>query len=570
MLPLTHAPESFEHMRLSALTCAMLTALVAGGTAALAQPVRGVGDDALTAPKGKLWLQFGTSIGDARERYGITGARERLGAPFSLDSIGISQFPGLTPLQTALRTLTRDAGFSVSLGRSLFSSTSRVQTTPVSMEFGISKRLSLGIVVPIVATRNEAILNLNGSGARGNLSYNPLRSADSAAATTAAAANALLVSQLTASRQQLTALIASCSSSPGSNSRCPAILSTGGTLNSNAAAFADAVTQVYGTQRGRGAAFVPFVGSAADSAVLRSVSALRTQYDSLGITALAQTTLPSRATSSLTRDGLQNSLADSTLGVYAAPFGTVRKLSVGDIEVGAKYRVFDSFAASPDTARFLPVGTNLRQSLAAVVRLGTGKADESGNFFDVATGDGQTDVELRSFTDVMYGKHFFGTVVARYTLQLPDELNRRITESPSQVFPARYRDRLVSRNLGDQIQIELTPRWTLSDFFSFGAQYVFRKKLSDAYAGTFTVPVSESGLSAPLTLDAATLNLQSGATEQRFGWGLSFSTVAAHARGKAKLPLDIQYFNTRTLSGSGGIVPITIVHQIQVRMYPRS
>ncbi|HYW51184.1 MAG TPA: hypothetical protein VE861_11275, partial [Gemmatimonadaceae bacterium] len=191
------------------------------------------------------------------------------------------------------------------------------------------------------------------------------------------------------------------------------------------------------------------------------------------------------------------------------------------------------------------------------------------HYLDLSTGDGQNDVEVRSFTDIVYGRRFFGSLIARYTVQLPDEQLRRITDSPEQVFAPQYRERLVNRNLGDQLEIEMTPRWIVSDFVSIGAQYLFRRKAEDVHEGRFDVPVGESGLPAPITLDASTLNLETEAMEQRVGLGITFSTVAAHGRGRAKFPVEVQYMNSRTITGSGGAVPKLSVHQVQVRLYPR-
>jgi hypothetical protein len=154
-------------------------------------------------------------------------------------------------------------------------------------------------------------------------------------------------------------------------------------------------------------------------------------------------------------------------------------------------------------------------------------------------------------------------------VQLPDAQVFRITDTPEQVFAPRWRERLVDRDLGDVVEVELTPRWILSDFFSFGAQYLFRRKAEDTYSGTFEVPVSESGLTAPVTLDARTLALETSALEHRLGWGITFSTFAAHARGKSKLPIELQYFNSRTVAGAGGNVPKLSIHQVQIRYYPR-
>ena len=558
-------------MRLGTFACTILAALTMGVGTLSAQSVRGVGDDATTAPRGVIRVQFSTSINDFTQRYGkgtpgrVDGTFEPLGIDFSVDTLGSAQFPGLTAVQSALRTLTGNSAFTLSLGRVSVAEQVRIQTTPIQLEAGLTRWLSVGVMVPIVSARNQVGVNINSGVAVGNVGLNPGRLAD-----TAVTSNALLVTQLTAARTQLATLLANCNSNPGSNAQCPAIIANAPTINASASAFTSGLTQVYGTSRTTGSPFVPAAGSAADSAIRNRVTSFRTQYTQYGVTAIAATTVgPSRASAVITPDGLQRVVTDSSLRLLAAPLGTVTHQGLGDIEVAVKLRLLDSFGMRTDSMRFLPKGLNLRQSVAGVYRLATGTIDLPANYLDYGTGQGNTAIEMRSFTDLVYGRHFFASVIARYTLELPDQQLRRITDSPDQVFAAAWRERLVDRNIGDQLQIELTPRWVFNDFFSIGAQYLFRHKVEDAFTGTYTVSPAESGLPAAVTLDANTLRYETDAMEQRVGLGLTFSSVAAYARHKAAFPIEVQFFHSRTISGSGGAVPRLSIQQLQVRLYPR-
>ena len=548
----------------------MLFILLAVGAAPLvAQPLRGIGDDATTPASRTIRVQLGTSISDYSERYGRsasgTSRREALGFNFTTDTLGVAQFPGLGSVQAALRTLTGNNAFTLNLGRTSLASTVRTQVTPILLEAGVTSRLSFGVLVPFVSARTEAVFSVNPRGSGGNVSTNPARLRDADAAT-----NALLVTQVTAARNLLATQLATCTANPGSSANCPAVLASAPALTSAATAFAQGIATVYGTTRANGATFVPYTGTAADSAIRTRVSSLRTQFAQFGIDAIAtSTTGPVPATGALTPLSLQNAIADSSLGLVAAPLRTITRQGIGDIEVSAKLRLFDSFGFGSDTVRYHPRGMNIRQSVGAAFRLGTGSIDQPNHYLDVGTGQGQNDIEVRSFTDVVYGRRFFASVVARYTLQLADEQLLRITDTPAQVFAPRYRERLVNRNLGDQLELELTPRWIINEYFSIGAQYLFRHKPEDAFSGTYTVSPAESGLPSPLTLDASTLRLGTAVTEHRAGLGITFSSVAAHARGRAKIPVDIQYLNSRTVYGSGGAVPKLSVHQVQLRVYPR-
>ena len=563
-------------MRLGSFACTLLSALTLGAGLLSAQPVRGLGDDALTPSRGSIRVQLSTSITDFSDRYGkgtpgrADGSVEPRGIDFSVDSLGVAQFPGLSAAQTALRTLTGNTGLTLSLGKTNLISQVRVQTTPIFVEAGITNRLSLGVLVPIVSARNQVQFNMNSGSVKGNVSFNPARASDATASASALVTNTTLVSQINTARTQLTALLASCTANPGSNASCPAIIANAPTINASAAAFTTAITQLYGVTGTTGTAFVPYTGSAADSAIRNRVTAFRTQYAQYGVTAIDATTVgPAAATAALSRDGFQRVMQDSTLGLLASPLGTVTHQGLGDIEVSVKLRVFDAFGTRGDTARFLPSGMKLRQSFGGAYRFATGMVDTPSNFLDVGTGTGANAVEARSFTDVVYGRHFFGSLIARYAVQMADQQTQRITDTPDQVFAPAYRQRTVNRALGNQVQIEVTPRWIFNDFFSFGAQYLFRNKAEDKYTGTYTVTTTESGLTAPLALNAATLNAETAATEHRLGWGITFSSVAAYARGKAQLPIEVQYFNSRSIAGAGGNVQKLSIHQFQVRLYPR-
>lgn len=569
-------PDRRQLTRPGPLACALLALTLSAITALDAQPVRGIGDDALTPPQGSFRVLVGTSIGDVSERYGrgtpgrSDGAREPLGVDFTRDTLGVAVFPGLSAAQSALRLLTGNSAFTLSLGRSALTSTVRVQTTPIQLEAGLTKRFAIGVMVPLVSARQIATLNVNGSAGSSTVGANPSRIA--AIGDTAVASNTALVSQLTAARDQLATLLQRCNANPGSNAQCPAIIANAPGINASATAFTAGIAQVYGTTATRPTAspFVPYAGTAADSAIRNRVATFRTQFQQFGITALAPATVgPSRAVAAVTPDGFQRAVADSSLALFAEPIGTITRQGIGDVEVALKLRLFDSFGFRDDTTRFLPKALHLRQSLAGVYRFGTGTIDQPGHYLDLSTGDGQNDVEIRSFTDVIYGRRFFGSLIARYAIQLPDEQVRRITDAPDRVFAPRYRERLVQRDLGDQLEIELTPRLIVSDFFSIGAQYLFRRKAEDVHEGTYDVPVSESGLAAPITLEASTLNAETEAMEQRVGLGFTFSTVAAHARGRARFPIEVQYLNSRTITGSGGAVPKLSIHNVQVRLYPR-
>lgn len=545
-----------------------LLATMAG--AADAQRVLGPGDDALVLPRGALRVRVLTQWSNFNERYGrntpgrANDALEPLAIDFNLDTIGVVQFPSLAPVQSGLRSLTGIPDLSISLGRTVVNSNVSVIATPVVVEVGVTDRLSVGAIVPFVRTRNNIVFTANPAGREGNVGFNP-----GLADTNALRANRTLVQEFEAAATRLSNTLAFCSANPNAGS-CPQVLaqrSNAEALIASSRAFAGGLQRIYGTSRDTSfSPFVPIAGTTEQSTINARIAAFGALYQSFfGANPITGALAPSP-----NRLGLadaQTVLTDPRFGVAADPLQTVERSRIGDIEIGAKFLLLDSFRARGQD-RLMPSGLNWRGSVGANLRLGTGQTDLPQNFVDVGTGDGQTDVEFRGFFDVLYGSRFWTSVIGRYGIQLADELVVRISDRPEQRLTALYRQQKVKRNLGDYVELEANPRFALNDYVGLMAHYLYRNKREDRYTGTFTIDSATTGF-GPVTLNANTLNLESQRTEHRLGGGLSFSTVSAFTRGKARIPLEVTYFHFQTTKGSGGSQPKIFSDQIQLRLYMR-
>src|SRR5687767_15928744 len=103
--------------------CALTLAALAGAPSpARAQAVLGVGDDALVLPAGVLRVRALYQVAEFDERYGMNtpgrrdGALEPLGIDFNLDTVGVTTFRNLGPLQAGLRQLSGISTFGLTLG----------------------------------------------------------------------------------------------------------------------------------------------------------------------------------------------------------------------------------------------------------------------------------------------------------------------------------------------------------------------------------------------------------------------------------------------------------------------
>jgi hypothetical protein len=198
-----------------------------------------------------------------------------------------------------------------------------------------------------------------------------------------------------------------------------------------------------------------------------------------------------------------------------------------------------------------------------VFRLGTGHADDPDDFADVPSGDGQNDIEARTYWDFSLGRHVMVGLIGRYVLQLPDREIVRIT-GPHQPFAAYWRRHEVERDLGDVIDAEITPRIALGDFFSVMAQYRVRRKAEDRHTGVFNVT---NELGDPVVLDASILDLETEQREDRVSIGLGYSTLASVARRRARIPLEIFMQYGESIRGSGGKTPKLSVGVMHVRVW---
>ncbi|MFI5244243.1 MAG: hypothetical protein ACHQQR_03390 [Gemmatimonadales bacterium] len=559
-------------MKTSRLIAALLGVLLFPAPA-LAQSVLGAGEDALVLPRGTVRFRLLSEWTQWFERYGRgtpgrkDGSVEPLGLDFNLDSIGASQFENIGPVQANIRTLAGMPNFNASLGKSALGLSDQIVSTPLAIEFGLTNRVSLTVTVPLVTATAHADWRVNPTGLEPTIGFNPTLGATSALAAIAAiAANAALLAQFDSAASQLNQRLAFCGSNPAATGCGSVNANRAGALAliGNANTFATGLGQLYGGRNGStGAFFVPISGSAAEAAIEAKVAAYRALYSAFGATAIVGTGPVAAQTMAI--GDMQQLLTDSTFGVRARPLATSVTHGIGDIDFALKVNLFDSFHG--DTKRrFAPKGFNWRQSVGGVFRLGTGRLDAPDNFIDLGTGDHQNDVEIRSWTDLLYGSHFWMSLVARYNVQMADERVMRITDSPHQPIAAAYRQETVKRDLGDEFNLEVTPRWALNDYVGLAGQYSYRRKFSDAYTGRFTVT---NLVGEQIAIDAATLDLNTEAREHRLGLGVTYSTVAAFEQKKTRVPVEITYFHTQTTLGSGGSVPKMTLDRVEVRWYWR-
>lgn len=517
-------------------------------------------DDGAPVPRGMVRLRVVPSFARYDSRFARSSAEgsstRPLAAEVAAESLGVAQIPGLTPSEEALRTLTGDAGFRLSLGRTTSVATARVVTTAITAEYGLTRRLTIGGLLPIVQTRSELFVALNrDDAANANVGPNPGRTPSQAQAQ---AVN--LQAQLTSVRGSLQTRLAACDANPAADPSCPTILANRAdvvSLIAETAAFGSAVGVLFGTMLGdAGQPFVALSETAAATAISGHLTTLKERLRGyVGSTADQIIAAVPFADGPAGFEDIQDLLLNREFGLSPDSLSQTYRLNVGDIELGAKLLVLEHGAWTA-TPRVPSPWLRTRLSITGLVRLGTGSPTLERlpyRYLETGTGDGQTDLEGGALLDVGLGPRVAIFAAARYTRQLGEVDAGRLPDENGVVHPFTplYEG---TKRLGDVFVAELTPRVLLGRYFGVDAHYAIISRADDEYS-----PAAEG--EAPL--------LRGGFTEQRVGLGISYSTLRAARDREPRLPVELSVAHIETLAGSNGMVPRAGRDQIELRLYYR-
>ncbi|MBV9879185.1 MAG: hypothetical protein JO180_01760 [Gemmatirosa sp.] len=555
----------------SAFRAAALSWILLGLAAASggAQPVVGGFGDATVPERGKARVRIaGIFEGTKDQTGGVAGTEGSkvvgLGAPISFDSLGAAQLPFLTAAQRALRD---SIGVSVGLTVGSVTTNARrfVARVPIQAEVGITRRLSVGLTVPFVSTRQTVNLSVNPGGTTGNLGFNPANQAlSNSTASTAAARNQQLLLALRKAADSIVALANSCPVTAGTPVRagCEDVVKdiTGArALAAEARTVANGIGAVYGTSTAVGSFLVPIAGTDLERAVDARIRGLARRFVAFQVKDLDSNATPAGASARLANRGLNQIIADPAFGFNADSLGTVQRAGIGDVEAEASYMWLDTFGA---TARRAVPGLRLRSTVGVGYRFATGAVDVPYDFFDIGTGTGANALLLRSATDVSWSRRFWATVALRAEQPLASSQTLRVPTTPGALLVTEDREVLVDRTGGRQLVIEATPRWAASESFAVALHYSLRTRQADASTTTATD-------SAGAPIDASVLDVGTGGRAQVVGFGVTYSTLASYERGNGWLPAEVSFLRTSTVAGSGGVIPRTSTAQLTVRVYTR-
>jgi hypothetical protein len=560
----SHVPDSSPHLATRRATtrgarhwsralALQLTLAVTAASSVLAQRVAGVGDDAIPIPRGGYRLQVSGLWNDYREVYTPDGKRPRLSA-LATDNFGLAFLPQLSNAQAGIRALTGSSNFALSLGPLEASGEVRQSIAPLAVDYGVSKRLSVRVLVPYVESRDVSQLVLNRNGLGANVGRNPALGTAGAASR---ATNGALIAQIEAARAALASEITRCASPTATG--CTAIRANPAgaqTVVTRALSVRDALVSVYGNATSAGSPVVPISGSPTHTAVVATITNLRTDFGAYGISSIAETALPASATTVYGPAGIA-SVASDTFNVGYAELGNTRRAGIGDIDVTATYLLFDSFNGD-QIKRLLTPTRGLRSNVTVGWRFGTAGADRTEDAFDVPIGEGAAALLVRSTTDVIFNERAWISATVRAVKPFGDRMAMRVPfVDESTTFASGTTVVSAARTLGNRLELELAPRLSFGQFFGVSAGYLVRHWGADRYDADSDGVAPAGGTQ----LDVASRTVSAAA------FGVSFSTLSSYARGRSRFPAEVVYTHTRPLGASGGVVPVASTDRLELRVY---
>jgi len=460
----------------------------------------------------------------------IDGSRVRIGLPLTGDSVLSSPaLPDVVLLESTMRTAGAYPGFLANLGRGRLSVLQQRRVTPVTLEYGVLDRLSLGVTVPLVRVYSRQSFELDTTG--GNLGLNPLLTDPGAADTYATFFGGFA----TALANVETAL--GCPASPQCLAAQPFL--------DDARGVADALTRaVYGTGSGGGVPFLPLAGTTGAAAVDSNLARIQRDLQSYGDSTFTASFLFPAATAPLDSDGFTTALTDAALGFGARGFGDTplrERYWLGDVEVTGRYQVVR------------------RPAYVATVgftwRLPTGHRAAADDPLGLAAGDRQTDFEGQLVQELTLWRRLWLNLSLRAGLQQPASGEWRV--APAEAFLVRPQTRAaLTWDPGDYVAIDFAPLYRFHRWFAAGVTLGYFAKAEDRYS--FRAPQDSIDLAARVGMPLSASLRDAGTAQRLTRAGIAVSYIGPW--------LETGFSAEQTVSAGSGRAPAPWVFRLVLRV----
>ena len=517
-----------------------VAALIGGRATVAAQPTTSLQPDARVLPRHAIGARLLTSWTRWDELFGVPpGFPNNVAWSLNTDSLGPTAVPPLAQTQTAIQSLSGLASFRLNAGNVVATADSRVVTAPLILEYGLTSRITIGAVIPLVETRSVVSSQLNPEIGIANVGPNPTLTN-----TTARTNAATLVTSFRTAATQLQLKLTQCLTTP-SASGCDVILGQQADVTAliqSSGAFATGVETLYGTDESHpGQAVVPINSSPAQQAIQARILAMVAQYGKF---------LPSASINgSVVGAGGPPALRDLQILMVSAGYdtlGLVSRTSIGDVSVGITDQLVNSLTDTAATHGY-------RFSVSGSFRFATGQPGSRNKLFDVPTGYGQPGLQIGAAGDAVFNRRYSGTAVGSFTKQIGTIDVARVPNGENAVIPLSEPTQ-GTYSAGDVLWLSVTPRMRISGYLTINAQYMLTHVGADQYT-----PSSNGNGIAGL----------SSWTSHALGFGFAYSTVGVGGPMGRALPVELTFSHLETISGSGVPVAKAMREQIGVRVFLR-
>jgi hypothetical protein len=526
------------------LFCVLLTLATAGAaTAQFPQwstfPLTYV--DARVLPRGLLQIGFLPSYAHYDTRFDSSGAIDSLGRYLSADTAGSNFLPTLSAAELAVRSITGDSAYRMSLGTISLPLAADVRRFPFDFALGLTDWLTLGVRVPFVKTRVQGVLAVDTTEA--NVGWN--QAAVAAGNAQAAAQILTLLAELDGAIGYVENQIAQGSYGCPSSPEC----ADANALIARALRLRGGLASLAGPAGEPQLPAAPLASSAAGMAILTEIDAVADSLASLGAGAVTATfPLP---TARLDSAGIQTIVRDPAFGYDLLPLATPKRIyRLGDVEAFLRIGLLR--------------GTQLRAVLTTGVRLPTGYRQQPTHVFNLGTGDKQLDLEGGvEFAWEPGALGLSGTAI--YTRQFADHISLRWAPPERPIAPAAH-EYLTDRQLGDVFRVAIYPSLRLNEGFRvYGSAYYFHKS-----ADTYSLASGVDPL--PGTPAPGDLARGSGGRSLSLGGGIAYRATRPQrdtTGTRTALPVEAGMSYQATFSGSGGLVPKSTMLHLYLRFHAK-
>ena len=492
----------------------------------------------LTVPKGHWRTDISGGFFQAHQRY-RAGTREDLAYDFEREKLGANFFPALVPADSLLQKIAGFSDATINLGTSSASWSVTTGTFGLGLAYGLFSKLTLSVYVPIIRQKVRSTFGLDPKLA--NSGFNP---ADPTFGDGfGRAQTTVFFQQFTGAMTVLAERLNSGAydGDPAQKALAQETLASGTVLHD------DLFALIVGP--GTASAFLPTTSSVIGNTIRGKVTSLQGTLSSLGVTSFStNVALPSSA---ITPEEFDNFI-ENPAGPVAGTFSTPALSSLGDIEIGAAYAIFDQLSKVGVTRGF-------RLAAQGLVRLRTSQLDNPGRFFDVGTGDRQPDLEGTIVGDGLFGA-FGARALAGYTLQLTGDANKRIS-APANPIAYVNTFAAVNRKPGDVLTLGISPFYRLAETFAVTGGLTWRKKAKDQVTLFGDQPEIPG---APASL----LEIDTDGSWSTASLGLTFSAPLVVKDGKSNPPMDAGLLWEGVIGSSGSLrVPATAGIRFWFRLY---